>query len=154
MTASPHFTAENCVNGASAGWNTAPEACNELTDACIRALQDCNTALWARIVPPQDNSAASGGCNAPLYAFNAPAQDNRVALQDYIEAARSIFAALQPRIAKLLPFFVALRSGGGPMQASAAIMQANKTARRSPFFPTENNSNLEVNKNGIRQSSR
>jgi hypothetical protein len=141
MRASPHFAAKKCVNRAFAGRNVAPEACNGLTDACIRALQDRNAALlsysatlWNCIATPQPNTAPLRGCNAALYSCNAPAHDNSAVVQDCIEAGRAFLAALQSKIATLLPFFRTLQDCGQLMQANAGSMQDCNALARTPFF--------------------
>lgn len=160
MRASPDFAAKKCVNRASAGRNDAPEACNGLTDACIRSSQDSNAALlsyiaalWDYLVPPPAYSASLWACNPSLYSCNGPAQDNGATLRDRIEAARAFFAALQSSIATLLPFFWSLRDSGQSMQARVGSMQGCNALDRLPFFLIQNNQTMEVNKNGIRQSS-
>jgi len=155
------FGAKKSVKGLFAGRNGAADTCIGSTGACIRMLQDRNAGLWACIAAlwdyigsPLADNAPLWVCNAPLRPFTVPARDYSNALQGNDEPSRAFRAALQSRIATMLPFFWALQANGGSMQASAESMQDREARDGSPFFPNQNNPNLEVTKNGIRQSSR
>jgi hypothetical protein len=161
MSVPPDLAAEKSANSSFAGRNAAAETRIGVTGACISALQDCNAELLAYIaalsdyfLPEQSDNASLRVCNAPSRPFVGSTRGSGGILQDNNEPARALSAALQARSATMLPCFLPLQATGEPMQASAAAMQDCEARGCSPFFPIQNNPKMEVNKNGIRQSSR
>jgi len=113
-----------------AGRKGSADACIESTDACIGVLQDCNAALlayiaalWNYIVPTLAYIVPLQACKDPVRPFFLPARASGNLWQGNNEPLWVFGGALQSCIATMFPFFAALQTLGGSMQASAESMQ-------------------------------